>query len=111
VPIHVGTEVVEAKRCGERALLQLSDGTQQTVDHVLLGTGYRVDLSRYEFLTPPLVDSIDCVRGYPRLTKAFETSVPGLHVVGAPAAWSYGPLMRFVAGSGFTARTIARALK
>jgi hypothetical protein len=34
--------------------------------------------------------------------------VPGLHFVGAAAAESFGPLMRFVAGSGYAARSVAR---
>ena len=34
--------------------------------------------------------------------------MPGLHFVGAPAAWSHGPLMRFVAGAEFAARSVAR---
>jgi hypothetical protein len=61
-------------------------------------------------LASPLVEAIDCVNGYPRLSSGFETSIPGLHVVGAPAAWSFGPLMRFVAGSGFAARLLMRRL-
>jgi hypothetical protein len=50
------------------------------------------------------------VRGYPVLNSGFESSVRGLHVVGAPAAWSMGPLMRFVAGTAFAARSVTRAV-
>ena len=31
-----------------------------------------------------------------------ESSVPGLHFIGAPAAWSFGPIMRFVSGGWYT---------
>ena len=110
ISIRTGVSVVNATRDGSRVQLQLSDGTRQTVDHVLLGTGFQIDLARYPFWGPQLAQSIDCLRGYPRLTPNFETSVPGLHVVGAPAAPTFGPLMRFVAGSGFAGRTVARAL-
>ena len=44
------------------------------------------------------------------LDDGFESSVRGLHFVGAPAAWSFGPLMRFVAGTAFAARSVARAV-
>jgi hypothetical protein len=44
------------------------------------------------------------------LTRHFETSSPGLHIVGAPAAWAFGPLMRFVAGSDFASRRVAAAI-
>ena len=35
---------------------------------------------------------------------------PALHFLGAPSAWSYGPLMRFVAGTEFAAPTLTRAV-
>jgi FAD-dependent urate hydroxylase len=34
--------------------------------------------------------------------------VPGLHFVGAFAAASFGPVMRFVSGTPFTGRALAR---
>jgi hypothetical protein len=88
--------------------LTLDDGSQRVADHVLLGTGYRIDLRRYPFLDSGLLSTIRSVRGYPVLDAGFETSARGLHFVGAPAAWSFGPLMRFVAGAGFTSRAVAR---
>jgi hypothetical protein len=110
VSIRSGLQTTHVERDGDRVRLQFSDASEQTVDHVMLGTGYRVDLSRYGFLDPKLVRTVTCVNGYPRLAAGFETSVPGLHIVGAPAAWSFGPLMRFVAGSGFAARELTRRL-
>jgi FAD-dependent urate hydroxylase len=78
------------------------------VDHVLLGTGYRVDVSKYDFLSPDLVHTIRRSNGYPRLDKGLETSVPGLHILGAPAAWSFGPLMQFVSGARYAAQSLTR---
>ena len=45
-----------------------------------------------------------------RLSAQFESSVPGLYFVGPMAATSFGPVMRFAAGAGFTSRTIAAHL-
>jgi hypothetical protein len=42
------------------------------------------------------------------LNGGYETSIPGMHFIGAPAAWSF-PLMRFVAGAGFAARAVAHS--
>jgi hypothetical protein len=36
--------------------------------------------------------------------------VPGLHFVGAPAAWSFGPIMRFVSGGWYGSRAVERAV-
>lgn len=108
VRLTEGRGIVAAERAGERVRLRLDDGSERTADHVLLGTGYRIDVARYPFLTPDLLRAVQTVRGYPVLNAGLESSLPGLHFVGAPAAYSFGPLCRFVAGSGFTARTLTR---
>ena len=77
---------------------------------MLLATGYRVDIGAYPFLPAQLLQRIARVNGYPRLNLGFESSVRGLHFLGAPSAWSYGPLMRFVAGTEFAAPTLTRAV-
>jgi len=106
VPISTGRAVISAATFGDRVILKLADGSERRVDHVLLATGYRVDISRYPFLAARLLSSIRQISGYPQLEVGFESSVPGLHFLGAPAAWSFGPLLRFVAGADFAAREL-----
>jgi hypothetical protein len=108
--IHHNRFVVEARVQGGRLHLRVNDGTDRTVDHVILGTGYRVNIARYPFLSPAVLERLDMVDGYPRLGAGFETSLPGLHILGAPAAWSFGPLMRFVAGTEFASRALTRRI-
>jgi FAD-dependent urate hydroxylase len=111
VTTHLGREVVAATAHGDKVRLQLSDGTNQEADHVLLGTGYKVAIARYRFLSPALLGGIRTVNGYPVLNRGFESSVPGLHFVGATAAYSFGPLCRFVAGTRFTAGTLTNFVR
>ncbi len=106
VRTETGRFVVSAVPAGDRLNLKLDDGSKRIVEHVLLGTGYRVDIEQYRFLSQELLASIQKVDGYPQLNRGFESSVRGLYFVGAPAAWSFGPLMRFVAGAEFTSRAI-----
>jgi cation diffusion facilitator CzcD-associated flavoprotein CzcO len=106
--IHTSRFPVEAQVARNRILVRLNDGTDRVVDHVVLGTGYRVDISRYPFLSADLLKKLDIVNGYPRLGRGFESSLPGLHFLGAPAAYSFGPLMRFVAGTEFTSRALTQ---
>ena len=80
----------------------------RTTDHVLLGTGYRIDVRRYPFLAPELADELELDAGYPVLGPGLESSVAGLHFMGAPAAASFGPIMRFVVGSWYAAPAVAR---
>jgi hypothetical protein len=105
-----GRFVKSAKRSGEKLSLSLNDGTTRDVDHVLLGTGYKVDVTRYPFLAPELSQSVAQVNGFPTLTPGFESSIPGLHFLGAPSSWNFGPLMFFVCGTDFAARRLARHL-
>jgi hypothetical protein len=90
--------------------VQLNDGSEFRFDHVLLGTGFQVDIARYPFLSSQVVEKIERVGGFPVLDQGFETSLPGMHFVGAPAAWSFGPLMRFVAGTEFASPAVAHRI-
>ncbi len=110
VQIYTGCVVESARARGERLCVRFNDGSERVVDHVLLGTGYQVNISGYPFLSTSLLERIARVNGFPRLDRAFESSAPGLHFIGAAAAWSYGPLMRFVAGTKFASQTVARAI-
>lgn len=80
------------------------------VDHVIAGTGFRIDVAHLPFLPEDLSARIDAVRGYPVLNRSCESTVPGLYFAGAPAAVSLGPSMRFIAGTHNTARLIAKSV-
>ena len=103
IRITLGREVVSALPVSRQLKLRLDDGTERSVDHCILATGYDVNISRYRFLSPALVAAIQQVNGYPKLNQGLESSVPGLYFLGAAAAWSFGPLLRFVAGAEFAA--------
>ena len=108
VKTTTGTSVRRADLAGNEVALRLDDGSERRVDHVLLGTGYRVDISAYEFLPEQLVREVQQFDGYPKLTRGFRCSVPGLHFIGATAARSFGPLLYFVAGTEFASRELVR---
>ena len=108
VRITLGREVITTYPRHRELKLRLNDGTERCVDHAVLGTGYDVNIARYQFLSSALLARIEQVSGHPKLNQAFESSVPGLYFLGAPAAWSFGPLLRFVAGAEFAAPRVAR---
>jgi hypothetical protein len=110
IALSTGRRVSEAARANGHLRLRLDDGTSREVDHVVLATGYRVDVSRYPFMSPALVRRLPSVNGHPILSNGFESAVPGLHFLGAPAVHSFGPLVRFVAGTDFAAGALARAI-
>lgn len=108
VPISLNRSVVSAAPMNGRLRVRLEDGSERMVDHVLLGTGYRVDVSKYDFFSPQVAKAIACFQGYPRLTEGLESSIPGLHFVGAPAVWSFGALMQFVVGTHYASSALMR---
>jgi cation diffusion facilitator CzcD-associated flavoprotein CzcO len=110
VPMTFNAAVATAREENGVVELTLTDGSTRRADHVLLATGYRVDVTGYRFLPVELLQRIARVGGYPRLRRGFESSVPGLHFLGAPSAWSFGPLMRFVAGTEFAAPALTRSV-
>lgn len=109
VPIHLGTRLQTASPRGDGLRVVTDDGSVRVVDHLMMGTGYRVDVARYEFLGD-LAAQVRSEHGYPVLRTGLESSVPGLHFLGAPAALSFGPVMRFVSGGWYAAERLNRAV-
>jgi thioredoxin reductase len=109
VPVWTGNELVAGQAENGGVLLTLATDHRRYdvhVDHVIAGTGYRVELDRLRLLAPELRARLDRVRGAPRLSRHFESSMPGLYFAGLPAANTFGPAMRFVCGSEVAARRI-----
>jgi hypothetical protein len=108
--LTLGRSVISAGAEDDRVRMRLSDGSDRVVDHVLLGTGYEINVRDYPFVDDRLAAEVRCKDGYPVLGRGLESSVAGLHFTGAPAAESFGPAMRFVVGTAYTAPAIAQYL-
>jgi hypothetical protein len=107
IPLTAQRTILRAEPQNGHLRLELSDGSERQVDHLLLGTGYEVDVRRYPFLPSPLTDAIRMVNGQPVLRPGLESSVPGLHFLGSSASYTFGPVMRFVTGTWYTAPAFA----
>jgi thioredoxin reductase len=114
VPVRTGTRVMNAIPDGEGVTLEVQDleGNRDKieVDHVIAATGYQVNVDAIDALDPKVRHGLRRVAGAPALGPTFESSVPGLYFAGQSAATTFGPLMRFVAGTDFAARRIANAV-
>jgi thioredoxin reductase len=114
VPLTLNTYIARAMERNGRVELHLTDNSGGnraiTVDHVIAATGYKVDLQRLSFLQPDVLAGIRSLHNTPILSSNFESSVPGLYFVGTTAANSFGPLMRFAVGAGFTAARVSKHL-
>ena len=115
VPVLLGAKLAQSSIRGGLAAItfQMDDGTKRTVEaeHVISATGYKVDMRRLRFLSTDIMQKLELADSSPVLSPYFETSVPGLHVIGTAAANSFGPLLRFAYGAGFTSPRLTRHLK
>jgi len=115
VPMRSGYTIQSATLRGDGVAVKFvhKDGTSMEVqaDHVIAGTGYKVDLKRLQFLNDLLRLSIELDETSPALSSHFESSVPGLYFVGLASAVTFGPLTRFAFGAGFIARRLSAHLR
>ena len=113
-PILAGHSLAGAASGPDGVRLAVTDSagqrTELAADHVIAATGYRPDLSRLAFLDPELRAGLRTVARTPALDRDYQTSAPGLYVVGPGVAPTFGPVMRFVYGTDHAARTVARRL-
>lgn len=94
------------------SLTSKDSASEVLVDHVVAATGYQVDLNRFDFLDPALLEEIAReAPGIPALTSSLETSVSGLFMVGLVSAPVFGPIMRFMYGAKHAAPIIAARLR
>jgi thioredoxin reductase len=116
VPVRLGQRPVGAEATDGGVVIELAaanETEQLQVDHVVAGTGYRIDVDRLTFLSPELRDRLARLRwarGAPLLSSRFESSEQGLYFIGLAAANTCGPAMRFVCGTTFVAPRLARHL-
>lgn len=111
VPLNLGMDITGANVENGRVRLELKNGSTSRVlktDHVIAATGYKVDLRRLSFINQNDLAQIKSVEHTPVLSANFESSVSGMYFVGTAAANSFGPLLRFAFGAGFTANRVAR---
>ena len=107
---HPGTSVVsvETEDPGS-ARARLSDGTELTVDRIVLATGYKADLGRVPYLAGVL-DRVEVAGGFPVLDPTFQTSLPGLYLPGFTGTRDFGPFFGFTKGCPAAAALVTRGL-
>ena len=64
--------IVSATERGGAVRVRFGGGEERTADHLLLGTGYRVDIARYPFIAPSLLARVRRVNGYPVLGRGLS---------------------------------------
>jgi cation diffusion facilitator CzcD-associated flavoprotein CzcO len=113
LPLQKNARVIAASPTAAGLRLKLRVGNEEQVrdvQHAVCGTGFEVDVDRLPFLESTLAATIRRIERAPALSRHFESSVPGLYFIGPSAAFSFGPLLRFVAGAEYAVPVVAGRL-
>jgi thioredoxin reductase len=113
-PLQLGVTLKGVTVENDQVKIGFVDGRGQdqelVVDHVVGATGFKVAISKLKFLDEALRQQISTIQDTPILSSNFESSVPGLYMVGIASANSFGPLTRFAFGAKFSAKRISSHL-
>lgn len=96
---------------GDRLEVRLDDAHTLTVDHVVLATGYKVNLERVPFLAAGnVLEEMETSEGHPVLDATLQSSVPGLYVTSMMATRDFGSFFAFTVSARGSARIIVDAI-
>jgi len=112
VDVLTGHQLTGAEPQGSGVRLHLDGPRQSSIeaDHVIAGTGFRLDVSRLSFLSEDIRAGLVTRGNCPLVNRVGESTVPGLYFAGAHTAVSLGPGMRFISGTHHVAAKLARSL-
>jgi len=112
VTVWPNTELVSCSEDAEGELVAgLTNGETLNIDHVVLATGYKVDIKRLPLLAAGnILDVLETRNGFPLLDDHLETSVPGLFITSMPAMQDFGPFFGFTISVRTSAKLICERL-
>ena len=112
VDVLKGHAIKRAEPQGSGVRLHL-DGPRESIidaDHVIAGTGFRIDVTVLPFLSEEIKSSLQVRAGCPLVSRAGESSIRGLYFAGAHTMVSFGAGVRFVSGTHQTSAHLARSV-
>ena len=112
VEVLTGHPLKSAEPQGNGVLLRFGGPKQTSIaaDHVIAGTGFRMDMARLTFLSEEIQAGVGTRANLPLVNRAGESTVPGLYFAGALTTVSLGPGVRFISGTHQTAAQLARSV-
>ena len=104
--------ILGAEAHGSQVRLRLDGPKRSSVeaDHVIAGTGFRVDVAKLPFLSAEIQAALKKRINLPLVNRAGESSVPGLYFAGINTAVSLGPGVRFISGTHSAVPHLAKSV-
>lgn len=111
ITLHPKTNIVKTEKGNDHSIsILLSDDSSFEVDHIILATGYKVDMDKMSFIDASLLKSIQHANGIPILDSHFQSNLTGLYFTGINASFSFGPFFGFTIGARAAAKLIGERL-
>ncbi|WP_108670323.1 NAD(P)-binding domain-containing protein [Peribacillus acanthi] len=92
--------------------ITLTNGEEKKVNHIIVATGFRINLDRVPFMDQKLLQKIEReeLPQFPKLSEFFESNIQGLYFAGPLSSHSHGPTFRFILGLKKTSSTILKSI-
>jgi FAD-dependent urate hydroxylase len=92
--------------------ITLDVGARLTIDHIILATGYKVNMANIPFLSRGnMLARLQTSNSYPVLDEHFQSNIPGLFMTSMAAAQDFGAFFAFTVSVGASARIIGSFLE
>lgn len=113
IKIWPSSRVVACKELPTGALeVKLDIGERLTVDHIILATGYKVNMENVPFLAAGnILSKLKTEEGSPVLDENFQSNIPGLFITSMAATRDFGNFFAFTVSAVASARIIGKAIK
>jgi cation diffusion facilitator CzcD-associated flavoprotein CzcO len=96
---------------GGELLVQLDSGERLVVDHIILATGYKVNIYQVPFLANGnIAGALSTRNGFPVLDEQFQSNLPGLYITSMAANQDFGPFFGFTIGTRTSAAITGAAI-
>ena len=111
VRIKQGAAVETMERRDGEIRLRLTDRTALDADAVIVAAGFRFSLDGLSFLAPEIRAGIAVEEGWPLLDRWFRSTDPNVLFVGFASEHRFGPIVRFIPGTRFSAPRVEELLR
>jgi lysine/ornithine N-monooxygenase len=111
--LHPESEIVACVELPNGDLqVTLSNGVTMNLDHVILATGYKVDVARIPFLIKGnILPRLQTLNGFPALDDHLESNIPGLFFTSMCATHDFGSFFGFTVSVRASATLIGARLQ
>ncbi|MGB7291106.1 MAG: NAD(P)-binding domain-containing protein [Thermodesulfobacteriota bacterium] len=113
IKIWQSSRVVACKELPTGELeVKLDVGERLTVDHIILATGYKVNMENVPFLAAGnVLSKLEIQEGSPVLDENFQSNIPGLFITSMAATRDFGNFFAFTVSAVASAKIIGKAIK